>query len=85
MRLPSYFVYITGLLIGISYGMHGPILPVFAKNVIGASYIELGIIGLANFIPYMFIPVFVGILLDRINNMRYQNYQEELCLRVAQS
>ena len=47
-------VYIIGLLIGISYGLHGPLLPIFAKNVIGASYIELGIIGFANFIPYMF-------------------------------
>ncbi len=61
-------VNITGLIIGISYGLHNPILPVFAKNVIGATYSELGIIGLANFIPYMFIPLFVGILLDRINN-----------------
>lgn len=61
-------VNITGLIIGISYGLHGPILPVFAKNVVGATYSELGFIGLANFIPYMFIPLFVGILLDRINN-----------------
>ena len=61
-------VNITGLIIGISYGLHGPILPVFAKNIIGASYSELGLIGLTNFIPYMFIPLFVGILLDRINN-----------------
>ena len=61
-------VNITGLVIGISYGLHGPILPIFAKNVIGATYSELGLIGLTNFIPYMFIPLFVGILLDRINN-----------------
>lgn len=61
-------VNITGLIIGISYGLHGPILPIFAKNIIGATYSELGIIGLTNFIPYMFIPVFVGILLDRFNN-----------------
>ena len=61
-------VNITGLIIGISYGLHGPILPIFAKNVINATYSELGLIGLANFIPYMFIPLFVGILLDRINN-----------------
>ena len=44
-------VNITGLIIGISYGLHGPILPIFAKNVIGASYSELGLIGLANFSP----------------------------------
>jgi MFS family permease len=62
-------VNITGLIIGISYGLHGPILPVFAKNVIGATYSDLGLIGLTNFIPYMFIPLFVGILLDRINNV----------------
>jgi len=68
MNKTLILVNITGLIIGISYGLHGPILPVFAKNVIGASYSELGIIGLANFIPYMFIPVFVGILLDRFNN-----------------
>jgi len=68
MNKTLILVNITGLVIGISYGLHGPILPVFAKNVIGASYSELGFIGLANFIPYMFIPVFVGILLDRFNN-----------------
>ena len=61
-------VNITGLVIGISYGLHGPVLPLFAKNVVGATYSELGLIGLTNFIPYMFIPLFVGILLDRINN-----------------
>ncbi len=59
---------IISMVIGISYGLHGPILPVFAKNVVGASYSDLGIIGLANFIPYMFIPLFVGILLDRFNS-----------------
>ena len=68
MKKALILVYITGLIIGISYGMHGPVLPVFAKNVIGANYSELGFIGLANFIPYMFIPLFVGILLDRFNN-----------------
>ena len=68
MNKALILVNITGLIIGISYGLHGPILPVFAKNVIGASYSELGLIGLANFIPYMFIPIFVGILLDRFNN-----------------
>ena len=61
-------VYITGILIGISYGLQGPLLPVFAKNVIGASYTDLGAIGFANFIPYMFFPLFVGIFLNKFNN-----------------
>jgi MFS family permease len=68
MNRTLILVNITGLIIGISYGLHGPILPLFAKNIIGASYSDLGLIGLANFIPYMFIPLFVGILLDRFNN-----------------
>ena len=61
---------LTGLLIGISYGIHNPIVPIFAKNEIGASYAELGLIGLANFVPYMFIPVFVGMMVHRFNNGR---------------
>ena len=68
MKKVLVLVNITALLIGISYGLHGPLLPVFAKNVIGASYAELGMIGLGSFLPYMFIPLFVGILLDRFNN-----------------
>lgn len=68
MNKPLVLVYITALIVGISYGMQSPIVPVFSKNVIGASYFELGLIGLANYIPYMFIPLFVGVLLDRFNN-----------------
>lgn len=68
MKKTLIFVNLVGLLIGVSYGMHGPILPIFAKNVIDASYAELGLIGFANFIPYMFIPLFVGFLLHRFNS-----------------
>ncbi|NDB92949.1 MAG: MFS transporter, partial [Nitrososphaeria archaeon] len=68
---------ITGLLIGISYGLHNPIVPIFAKNELGASYAELGLIGLANFVPYMFIPVFVGMLIHRFNGGRL------LCLGIG--
>lgn len=68
MNRLAILLFATAVTLGTSYGMHGPILPVFAKNVIGASYAELGLIGVVNFIPYMVIPIFVGILLDRINN-----------------
>lgn len=61
-------LFTTALLLGVSYGMHGPVVPLFAKNEVGATYAELGLIGMANFLPYMVIPIFVGILLDRINN-----------------
>ncbi len=68
MKRPLILVNIVGLIIGVSYGMHQPILPVFAKNIIDASYAEIGLIGLSNFLPYMFIPLFVGILLHRFNS-----------------
>ena len=61
-------VNVIAVLIGIAYGMHGPLLPIFATSAIGASYVDLGLIGLANFIPYMFIPFLVGLLLDRFNH-----------------
>ncbi|MGI0007765.1 MAG: MFS transporter, partial [Nitrosotalea sp.] len=59
-------VYVIALIVGFSYGMHNPIVPLFSKDL-GASYFDLGVIGFANFIPYMFIPLFVGLLLDRFN------------------
>ncbi|HXU95394.1 MAG TPA: MFS transporter [Candidatus Nitrosotalea sp.] len=59
-------VYIVALIVGFSYGMHNPIVPLFSK-ALGASYFDLGMIGFSNFIPYMFIPLFVGLLLDRFN------------------
>ncbi|MGD8917294.1 MAG: MFS transporter [Nitrosopumilaceae archaeon] len=68
MNKTLLLVFSIAFIIGTSYGMHNPVLPLFAKNEIGATYSELGLIGLANFIPYMFIPLFVGILLDRFNN-----------------
>ncbi|WOV92911.1 MAG: MFS transporter [Candidatus Nitrosoabyssus spongiisocia] len=65
-----FIVNLTGLIIGISYGLQGPIIPIFAKDVLGASYVDIGFVGFANFAPYMFIPILVGILLDRFNNSR---------------
>ncbi len=70
MNKTLVLVNITGLIIGISYGIHNPIVPIFAKNEIGASYADLGLIGLANFVPYMFIPILVGLLINRFNNGR---------------
>ena len=67
MRRQILLVNIVSLLIGISYGMHNPILPIFASETIGATYSEIGAIGVANFAPYIFVPLFVGILLDRFN------------------
>jgi MFS family permease len=55
------------VIIGISYGMYSPIVPVFSRDVLGADYSQIGLIGMANYMPYMFAPFFVGIMLDRLN------------------
>jgi MFS family permease len=47
--------------------MHSPIVPVFSRDVLAADYSEVGLIGMVNYLPYMFAPLFVGILLDRVN------------------
>ncbi len=66
MNKKVVLVYVIALIVGFSYGMHNPIVPLFSKDL-GASYFDLGLIGFSNFIPYMFIPLFVGLLLDRFN------------------
>jgi MFS transporter, DHA1 family, inner membrane transport protein len=47
--------------------MHSPIVPVFAREQLAADYSQVGLIGMVNYLPYMFAPFFVGILLDRLN------------------
>ena len=68
MKRAVILVNLVGVLLGTSYGMLDPIFLVFAKNVIGISYVEVGILGMMDIIPYAFIPVFVGFLLYRYNN-----------------
>jgi MFS family permease len=58
---------ICSAIVGTSYGMHSPIVPVFAREVLAADYSQVGIIGTANYLPFMFAPFFIGILLDRLN------------------
>jgi MFS family permease len=60
-------VAICSAVVGVSYGMHSPIVPVFAREQLAADYSQVGLIGTANFLPYMFAPLFIGILLDRLN------------------
>jgi MFS family permease len=60
-------VAICSAIVGISYGMHSPIVPVFAREQLAADYSQVGLIGAVNYLPYMFAPFFVGIFLDRLN------------------
>jgi MFS family permease len=54
-------------IVGVSYGMYSPIVPVFAREELGADFSQVGLIGMANYLPYMFAPFFVGMMLDRTN------------------
>jgi MFS family permease len=67
MNRAVLLVAICAAIVGVSYGMHSPIVPVFAKDQLAADYSQVGIIGTVNFLPYMFAPFFVGMLLDRLN------------------
>ena len=60
-------VAICSATVGVSYGMHSPVVPVFAREQLAADYWQVGLIGTANFLPFMFAPFFIGILLDRLN------------------
>ncbi|GIU71157.1 MAG: MFS transporter [Candidatus Nitrosocaldaceae archaeon] len=64
LLLPIFF---AALFVGIAYGSHAPLVPVFAREEISATYLEIGAIGMANYFPYMFMPALVGILLDKFN------------------
>lgn len=67
MNRPVLLVAICAAIVGVSYGMHSPVVPVFARDQLAADYSQVGLIGTVNFLPYMFAPFFVGILLDRLN------------------
>ena len=67
MNRAILLVAICAAIVGVSYGMHAPIVPVFAREQLAADYSQVGLIGMVNFLPYMFAPFFVGILLDRLN------------------
>jgi MFS family permease len=60
-------VAVSSAIVGTSYGMHSPIVPVFAREQLAADYSQVGLIGTANYLPYMFAPFFIGMLLDRLN------------------
>ncbi len=67
MNRAVLLVAICAAIVGVSYGMHSPIVPVFARDRLAADYSQVGLIGTVNYLPYMFAPFFVGMLLDRLN------------------
>lgn len=60
----------TSLLYGTAIGIFIPILPLFAVDELGATYEDLGLIWMFSFLPYVLVPLMVGISFDKIS-IRY--------------
>lgn len=69
MRPVPIVIFVIIATLGISIGLQVQAFPLLAKTEIGATYQDLGNLGTAKFLPYVVIPIFIGILLDRINNV----------------
>ncbi|HJX23141.1 MAG TPA: MFS transporter [Candidatus Bathyarchaeia archaeon] len=54
------------LTIALSLGLYGNFVPIFAEKL-GASYLDLGIIGTVFSLPYIILPALVGLLSDRVD------------------
>lgn len=64
----TYLLFAISLLFGLTYGLYTPTMPIFASNEMNATYQDLGVIGMATFLPYVVIPLVIGVILERINS-----------------
>lgn len=59
------FLYVSTFVISLSIGMSSPLVPLYAQQL-GASYLDLGVIGVAWSAPYIIMPAIIGALADRV-------------------
>jgi DHA1 family multidrug resistance protein-like MFS transporter/DHA1 family quinolone resistance protein-like MFS transporter len=59
------FLYVSTFVISLSIGMSSPLVPLYAQQL-GASYLDLGVIGVAWSVPYIILPAIIGALADRV-------------------
>lgn len=59
-----FFLYVSMFMVTFSVGIYNPLIPLYAKTL-GATYMDLGIIGMVFALPYAVLPVFVGSLTDK--------------------
>ena len=67
MNRAVLLIAIRSAIVSVSYGMYSPIVPVFARDQLATDYSQVGILGTVNYLPYLFAPFSVGILLDMLN------------------
>lgn len=67
-RRTAYLLLSVSLLYGAAIGIFVPIFPLFAVDELGATYEDLGLIWMVSFLPYVLIPLMVGMSFDKINS-----------------
>ncbi|HEY6756593.1 MAG TPA: hypothetical protein VI037_04305 [Nitrososphaera sp.] len=67
MKCAVLLIAIRSAIVSVSYGIHSPMVPVFAREQLAADYSQVGILGTVNYLPYLFAPFFVSILLEMLN------------------
>lgn len=58
----------AALLIGFVWGIRAPIVSIFAANELGATYQDIGVVVMVTCLPYVLVPLGLGIVLGRINS-----------------
>ncbi|MFQ6081186.1 MAG: MFS transporter [Candidatus Bathyarchaeia archaeon] len=58
-------LFVSTFVISLSIGMFSPLVPLYAQQL-GASYFDLGVIGVAWSVPYIILPAIIGALADRV-------------------
>jgi len=64
------FLYVSIFVVSLSIGMFSPLVPLYAQQL-GASYFDLGIIGLAWSAPYIILPAIIGALADKVGRRAF--------------
>ena len=68
VRRTTYMLLSASLLVGFVWGIRAPIVPIFAANELGATYSDIGVIVTVTCLPYVLVPLALGIVLGRIND-----------------
>lgn len=61
-----FWIYASIFIISLSLGAYNPLIPLYAQQL-GATYFDLGIIGAAWALPYLLLPISIGVLSEKIN------------------
>lgn len=62
---PTLLLYLSSFLVAFGVNLYSPFIPLYLREL-GACYFEVGLVGAAFSAPYIFLPVLVGLLSDRL-------------------